>query len=255
MILNIGHRGFAGRFNDNQEIGFLKAIEQKVDMIELDIRMCGTNQLVLFHDGRLFDMLIHETPLNILQTHVMTFEELIDIYKNCSYKPKLLLDIKTSFDNNPNYSTKIVEDINKYINKGHITYDDIICSSFNTQLLKEIHQQNNKISLGFITTYIDMELKLFPSDLPLKTVSLYHQELGKDIVDKLNKLNIMVFVYTVNQKDDFKRCIDMDIDGIITDFPDRLHQFIDPTYNNIYDKFSMEDYTKLKNKSPVIVHY
>ena len=229
MVLNIGHRGFAGKYNHNSKEGILKAIEEKVDMIEFDIRICGSGELILYHDGRLSNsnQFIHETSLIILQKYVMTFEELIDIYKNSLYKPKLLLDIKTSLDNNPNYTTKIVEDINKYINEGIINYDDIICSSFNTQLLKEIYQKNKKIALGFITSYIDLELTLIPVGLPLKSVSLYYQELNKEIVVKLKGRNIMVLTYTVNDKNDFKKCIEMDVDGIITDFPVELNKFID----------------------------
>jgi glycerophosphoryl diester phosphodiesterase len=54
--------------------------------------------------------------------------------------------------------------------------------------------------------------------------------------------NMQVHVWTVNEVQDMKRLIDWGIDGIITDFPDRL---LDLVGNGGYDKLSM------KNDSPL----
>ena len=49
----IGHRGAAGYELENTTKSIRKALELRVDMIELDVRQCATGELVIFHDSTL----------------------------------------------------------------------------------------------------------------------------------------------------------------------------------------------------------
>ena len=51
--LNIGHRGAKGHIAENTLPSISKAIELGVDGIEIDIFVCKSGELVVFHDKKL----------------------------------------------------------------------------------------------------------------------------------------------------------------------------------------------------------
>lgn len=52
-ILNIAHRGYSGKFDENTMLAFNKAIEYRADGIETDVQMSKDGALVLIHDETL----------------------------------------------------------------------------------------------------------------------------------------------------------------------------------------------------------
>lgn len=52
-ILNIAHRGYSGKFDENTMLAFRKAIEYKADGIETDVQMSKDGALILIHDETL----------------------------------------------------------------------------------------------------------------------------------------------------------------------------------------------------------
>ena len=49
-VLRIAHRGASGHQPENTLAAISKALEIKVDIIEIDVRVCKTGELVVFHD-------------------------------------------------------------------------------------------------------------------------------------------------------------------------------------------------------------
>ena len=52
-ILNIAHRGYSGKFDENTMLAFKKAIEYKADGIETDVQLSKDGILILIHDETL----------------------------------------------------------------------------------------------------------------------------------------------------------------------------------------------------------
>lgn len=52
-ILNIAHRGYSGKFDENTMLAFIKAIEYRADGIETDVQLSKDGALVLIHDETL----------------------------------------------------------------------------------------------------------------------------------------------------------------------------------------------------------
>src|ERR687897_178526 len=49
-FMRIAHRGASGNFPENTRLAFEKAIEARVDMIELDCQLSSDGHVVVFHD-------------------------------------------------------------------------------------------------------------------------------------------------------------------------------------------------------------
>ena len=70
MVVKVGHRGAAGHEPENTLRSFRKALDLGADMVELDVHLCGTGELVVIHDetvdrttdgsGSVRDMPFHE---------------------------------------------------------------------------------------------------------------------------------------------------------------------------------------------------
>src|SRR2546427_5977326 len=52
-FIKVAHRGASGNFPENTRLAFAKAIEARVDMIELDCQLSQDGHVVVFHDERL----------------------------------------------------------------------------------------------------------------------------------------------------------------------------------------------------------
>ncbi len=57
--------------------------------------------------------------------------------------------------------------------------------------------------------------------LGLQGVSVFHRALDERIVAQARRAGLSVYAYTADSEDDLRRLIDLGVDGIVTDFPDR----------------------------------
>ncbi len=54
-----------------------------------------------------------------------------------------------------------------------------------------------------------------------------YKDISRNIVSTAHELDLPVFTWTVNEKDDMRRLIDWSVDGIISDYPDRLRSVLE----------------------------
>jgi len=57
--------------------------------------------------------------------------------------------------------------------------------------------------------------------------SSYHKEVSVESIELAHQLDLLVKVWTVNEAGQMRELIDMGVDGIITDYPDRLRQVLE----------------------------
>ncbi|MES3162222.1 MAG: glycerophosphodiester phosphodiesterase [Halorubrum sp.] len=107
-LSRIGHRGCITPAPENT-VAAVVAAAPHVDMVEVDVRPCGTGEIVVFHDetlGRLTDGSgrVDETPLSTLRERevlasgepIPTLRELLDAMAVLSDPPVLNVEIKAS---------------------------------------------------------------------------------------------------------------------------------------------------------------
>ncbi len=59
-----------------------------------------------------------------------------------------------------------------------------------------------------------------------KVWSVYRKELGRAQLEEAHSLGLKVLVWTVNRTSDMKNFIKLEVDGIVTDYPDKLHRVL-----------------------------
>ena len=108
-----------------------------------------------------------------------------------------------------------------FVDKKGWDYKNIIISSFQEELLETVFKINDKIPLGVITdTNINKAVALAKT---INAVSIHvdYTMLTAEIVEDL-KQNFKVFAFTVNNLKPIARIKSYGVDGIISDYPDRL---------------------------------
>lgn len=225
-MLKIGHRGARGYEPENTLIGFQKAIDLDVDGIEFDVHLSTDNQLIVIHDetidrttnGKGFVNTLSLPELKVFEIdHKYRIPTLTEVLDLVNQKCFVNIELK-SYE----AADKVVELIEKYINEKNWKYSHFLVSSFDWNALQQVKFLNASIPIGVLTE-TDLDLALaFAKVIQAKSIHPYFLLLTKENTEQLQKKGFQVFPWTVNEIEDIKKIKTYNVDGIISDFPDRL---------------------------------
>lgn len=225
-ILKIGHRGAKGHQPENTLISFQKAIDLKVDGIELDVHLSSDGEIIVIHDdtidrtsnGKGF---VNKLSLPELRASRIENEHeiptLTEVFDLINQQCLINIEIKGKGMIKP-----VVELIESYVENKNWKYDQFIVSSFDWIALLDIHLLNPEIPLGVLTEY-DLELAFaFAKFIDAKSVHAHYHLLSKKMTVQMQEEGFQVFAWTVNEPKDIQKIKSFNVNGIISDFPDRI---------------------------------
>jgi glycerophosphoryl diester phosphodiesterase len=225
-MLKIGHRGARGHEPENTLIGFQKAIDIHVDRIELDVHLSSDNELMVIHDetvDRTTDGkgLVNQFSLPELKRFRIEKQHAIptlsDVLNLIDQRCDINIELKS-------YETadKVVDLIEKYISEKNWNYNQFLVSSFDWNALQQVNLLNSKIAIGVLTE-TDLELALaFAKFIQAKSIHPYFHLVNEENTARIQEQGFQVFPWTVNEIEDIKKIKTYNVNGIISDFPDRL---------------------------------
>lgn len=232
-ILNIAHRGYSGKFDENTMLAFEKALEYKADGIETDVQLSKDNIPVIIHDetlnrttdgtGYIKDYTLAE--LKRFRTkngeEIPTLKELLELVAKSDLKV-LNLELKNSIFPYEGLEEKVLEMIYEYNLK-----EKIVISSFNHLSLVKLRTLDKEIILGALT---DSTLANVPKYLKDIDVQCYHpcfpSILNEEYMREIKSAGIMVNPYTVNEEEHMKMVMSVKPDSIITNEVERLNNLL-----------------------------
>lgn len=219
-MLKIGHRGASGYAPENTLSSIKKALELEVDMIEVDVRLCKTGRVVLMHDptinrttkrkGKVSEKTLHQ----LKKLGVPTLEQVLNLINR---KTKVNVEIKEKLGALP-----VLKIIEKYVKEKNWTYSMFLVSSFQHQALEQISKLNPKIKLGILTKKKPLKLLDLAKQIKAYSMNIKINAVNKKNIQKIKKNKLKILVWTVNKKRNIKRMKKLGVDGIISDFPDRI---------------------------------
>lgn len=243
-MLKIGHRGWRGNFPENSMTSVENAIELGVDGIEIDIVVNGQNELVVSHDPWMCETICSPGGVhyNLYDMHQQAIEEhdcgqipskkfphqarfhstkplLRQLIKEFDWRDLwLFLEVKSRpewddlYHPNPHeYSDLIVSELAdfKHLNKVYFM-------SFDSRILELIQSKipNSKNLLLF---------DQMPSEkIQFNSIGPNHKLITRENLRNWKMQKLEVFAWTVNELEDIQKCKSGGIDGIISDYPNRL---------------------------------
>lgn len=222
----IGHRGAKGFVAENTLKSFQKALDLKVDAIELDVHVCASGELVVFHDFTVDRMTnssgeVHKLTLSELKTlrvsnefEIPTLSEVFDLIDR-----KCWINVELKGHGTAKSAVKVIE---KYIQEKGWEYNDFIVSSFQKEELESVHALNDKINLGILTQASVEQALEWADQLSAKAIHPHFSLLTEENCLEAKQKGYKIFTWTVNHEPDIQRLKSYTIDGIISDFPDRI---------------------------------
>ena len=225
--LVIGHRGAKGHVAENTLASIKKAMDLGADGIEIDVFRCKTGEIVVFHDKKLDKLtdgkglienksLMELKKLKVLGTNeqIPTLNEVFEVIDN-----KTFLNIELKGSNTAKLSLEIVKE---QFNNNKIFPQNILFSSFNWKELEDLRKLDARIRIALVTGN-DPLLAIDPA-LKLNAVAINpsHEKLNKKVINKIFKAGLKVYTWTVNDKDDIRKMKNLGVNGIITDFPEKI---------------------------------
>jgi glycerophosphoryl diester phosphodiesterase len=237
MVLKIGHRGARGYEPENTLISFKKAISMGVDFIELDVHLSKDNNVIIMHDrtlnrttngrGRISEKTLKEIKSYRTDKNqpIPTLQEVIDSLKG---KTRFNIGIKNVA------ATKHVAEI---IKKNRIEKKVLVASKHPESLIemKKILPRvetalvykiaNNLIRKIFFVMMIPLAKLLIlkkAKDTKVDYIQLNYLLATRNTIKRLQEQGYKVNVWTVNNQRTIKKMIERGVDGIISDYPDRI---------------------------------
>ena len=225
-MLNIGHRGAKGYEPENTLLSFQKAIDIGVDGIELDVHLSSDGAIMVIHDETLDRTtngkgFVNELSLQELKTFQIekenTIPTLIEVFDLVNKHCFINIELKGKGTYKP-----VINLIEHYIEEKNWNYGHFIISSFNWSALQEVRKWNAKIPIG-VLTHTDLDLAIaFAKFIKAETIHPYFHLLTKENTKKMQNEGFKVFAWTVNETEDIQKIKSFHLNGIISDFPDRI---------------------------------
>lgn len=95
--------------------------------------------------------------------------------------------------------------------------------SFDVRSIEAVHQLDPDITQAYLVeTPGNVEQKLSLLSFQPEIYSPYYPLLNQGIVDSLHEKGMKVIPWTVNETAEMKKLVEMSVDGIITDYPNRI---------------------------------
>lgn len=212
-ILEIAHRGNSHLNKDNSVASFVSALNESFDMIEIDIQLCKTGEIVVYHDIEIQDKMVIDLSFNELlkmDNDIITLEEFFSIpgMKDA----KVYLDLKGCID--------LALKLTTFLDNNQLNKENILIASFNLKHLDAINALNLDYKLGFITENNftnDIYLQLI-DDYNLSAICIHWTTLDKESIQFLKNLHVAVYTYTLKNYMILSKMLEYDIDGIVTNY-------------------------------------
>lgn len=218
-----GHRGAAGLVAENTLESIQKALEYKVDGIEIDVHLCKSGELVVIHDetldrttsgsGNILDYTLKElqeytTTEGFQIPTLLQVLELIDA--------KCILNIELKGENTAAPTVKLLKE---YVPDSNWKDDQFILSSFDHSQLYELKKLDPKLQIGVLTEKNITEA--LPEAKKLQAYSIHPPvySLTKAEIDLAKSGGYKLYLWTVNSKTLIQKAKNWKVDAIITDFP------------------------------------
>lgn len=220
-MLKIGHRGAKGHAPENTIESFLKAFELGAHGIELDVQLSADEEAVVIHDETV-DRTIKNAAgfvndFTVAECQKIGIPTLVEVFHILPENAFLNIEIKE-----PKATKLVIAEIDKFVRLKEIEYKNIVVSSFNWNVLKEIKALNETIQLGVLTEDNLETAFEFATTIKAYSIHPYFKLLTQDFVRKATENQFKIHTWTVNSPEDITFVKNFGVDAIISDFPDRI---------------------------------
>lgn len=229
----VGHRGVSGRFPENTRVSIEAAIQLGLKWIEVDVQPTKDNVLVVCHDHTVNrcsngDGRVDAHTLAELQTldfgawfssefrgePIMTLETLLHLASVHGVN----LNIEVKIDQQD--TAAVTQQLKTMLDKGPLEPDAIVLSSFNHDIIRQLHQHCPGYRLAVLSDRLRKKDWQLLEEVNAFGCNLKFRWVTQKQVRMLQNHGYQVWCFTVNNPRKLKH-FSM-LDGIFSDYPERF---------------------------------
>ncbi|MBK9122772.1 MAG: glycerophosphodiester phosphodiesterase [Chloroflexi bacterium] len=230
--LVFGHRGASGYASENTMESFGLALDQGAHGIEFDVHLTADGVPVVIHDfdvhtttdgqGKVADLTLEQVQaLNAsgpkwpahAPVQVPTLDQVLSAFAG-----KLIFNIEVKADT-ADIEHKVADLVDRY-GVG----DAVVVSSFNPVVLRRFSAAYPTTRIGYL--YMDGEpytqLAQMMTGVPIYARHPYHQMIDAAYMRIARQYGYKVNTWTVNDPERARELRDLEVDVVMTDYPDRI---------------------------------
>ena len=228
-MLNIAHRGASGTFPENTLSAFRAAIAAGAAMCELDVQLTRDGAVVVIHDdtvdratdgtGEVAELTLEEIKRldagakfkggAIKGERIPTLDEVFEV---TSSKCGLNIELKAG---------GLEHQVAQIVNARN-AFGDSIVSSFDWEWLKTIQQIDQRIRIGLLTDDKPVDLMMNAVAMHAYAINPHCDIVTADLCTAAHQRGFKVFTWTVDSPPRMRTLIECGVDGIMTNYPERL---------------------------------
>jgi glycerophosphoryl diester phosphodiesterase len=220
----IAHRGAAGTGPENSAPAFERAIADGADVLETDVQLTRDGHVVVIHDSdfsrlagvakKVPDLTWDEIKKidigskvgpNYRGVYSLRLEDLLALARN---RIHLNIELKHYAPVDERLEKKVVDLLHQYA-----VLDQIEIQSLEYESVMAVRRLDPAIKIGYLLSVNARETKQLKVDF----ISVEASRVNARFLRKARKANQLVYVWTVNKREDMERLMDLGVDGLITD--------------------------------------
>ena len=220
-VLKIGHRGAAGHAPENSLGAIQTGIALGVDFVEIDVRRTADGVLVILHDetvnrttngkGQIDRVSLQEAKqLNAGNGETIpTLEEAISVLAG---RAGLLLELKVN---------GVAQQAVETVRRAGLTAP-VIYASFLHEELTQVHIFDPNAPLMLLFGRLPRNPVAWTLTHGASHIGLRHDRARRSLVEASHRADLLVCVYTVDNPRDIQHVLSLGVDGVISNYPDRI---------------------------------
>jgi glycerophosphoryl diester phosphodiesterase len=235
-IWTIAHRGASGHAPENTMAAFRRAVELGARFIETDLQITRDARVIAFHDFTL-----DRTTSGKGQVHLLTLEQI------------RALDAGAWFGDRgagafPGERVPTLEEILDFAKEQDVIFyleiksgpawgiehavvaalrdqnasARVLILSFDPATIDSVHRLDSTMMTGFLCEHPSSDLVERAVRAGARQLVARGDLITPAVVEKAHHAGLQVAAWTINEPEQMRRLIQAGVDGIITDYPDRL---------------------------------
>ncbi len=211
--LRIGHRGAAGHAPENTLCSVEKALALGVDVIEIDVHRSRDGHIMVMHDDRVDrttngNGYIRDLTLEQLRTLEPRVPTLGEVLNSVNGRAAVMIEMKIR---------GIADEVVAIADNYPVYYASFLHSELLSILELEPHAKTIALIDGS-----PVSPTAFAASAHATHAGIGFDSLEPAFVCALQDTGIAVFTWTVNDPRDIAYAVSLGVDGLISNFPDRL---------------------------------
>lgn len=234
--LVFAHRGANLHAPENTLSAFRKAVQMGADGFELDVRLTSDGIPVVLHDARVDSTtdgrgaISHLTLREVkaldagswfCNTCSETIPTLEEVLEELGRKTLINIELKGLQRKELHLAESVCVLVKKMALEEHVWF-----SSFKPYLLHLTRKYLPKVPNGYLYTMQSPVNKFIRITTPIEAVHPYYRMVDRDYVSRMHGFDKRVVVWTVDDTETAQRCIDANVDVIITNDPEKMIRIV-----------------------------